>query len=273
MDYLSRMKERLDGREAFVPHHLGRKEEIRKFADLVGIKTPKIYASGSIDEILHAELPEKFVLKPSFASTSIGIHILESRDSGLYDLMHGKPISHEEIIDEANSISERFLGNAASGIFLIEELLRDHDGAFPPPDIRAYAFQGVIGMILVEHHIDGPARAMYFDGEFLPFPDVHSRYSVADGMEHLETIVEAQTPRNWEQILNVATRISYAVPSAFCRIDMYDAQDGINLGEITFLPGTFYYKNRKIMSPAESERLGRLWAEAEERLEGSYKSW
>lgn len=273
MDYLSRMKERLEGREAFVPHHLGRKEEVRKFADLVGVKTPKIYEAGTIHKILASDLPETFVLKPSFASTSIGIHVLESRESGLFDLLQDRPISHTEIIDEACNISERILGDASSGIFIIEELLRDHDGSFPPPDIRAYAFQGVIGMILVEHHIDGPARAMYFDGDFLPFADVDSRYSVADGMDHLEKIVEARTPRNWPEILNVAKRISHAVPSAFCRIDMYDAQNGINLGEITFLPGTFYYKNRKIMSQAESERLGRLWGEAETRLTGSHRSW
>lgn len=79
----------------------------------------------------------------------------------------------------------------------------------------------------------------------------------------------AVTPANAGEILNVARRVSAAVPSAFVRVDLYDTPKGVYLGELTFYPGTFYYKNRKLMHPMEAERLGRMWDSAAERLAGS----
>ena len=48
-----------------------------------------------------------------------------------------------------------------------------------------------------------------------------------------------------------------------------DTPAGPVLGEITFYPGTFFYKNRKLMAPEEAVRLGAMWGVAEKRLAGS----
>nr|WP_246475882.1 ATP-grasp fold amidoligase family protein [Brevibacterium renqingii] len=267
------MKLRLAGGENYVPHRLGRKSEVTQLANLIGVKTPKRYAVANIEDVLSSDLPDEFVLKPLFASTSIGVNILRRTEDRFIDLMSGDQLTRDLLIEQARSISLRFLDDERKGEYIAEELLRDHEGAFPPPDIRAYTFQGEIGMILKEHHLTAPARAMYFDGDFLPFHDVHNRYGVARGMEKLESIEEAVTPENWQNILRVAKRVSTSVPSAFCRVDMYDAQGGIYLGEITLLPGTFYYQNRKLMSQSEAERLGRMWTRAKTRLEGTAETW
>ena len=86
----------------------------------------------------------------------------------------------------------------------------------------------------------------------------------------MEAIVdEAEPPEGAEALLAVARRVSTAVPSAFCRVDLYDTPAGPVLGEITFYPGTFFYKNRKLMAPEEAVRLGAMWGVAEKRLAGS----
>lgn len=273
MDYFDFMKRRLGGEDKFVPHHLGRKQEVRRFADLIGVRTPREFGVGAISELMEGDLPEEFVLKPTFASTSIGVHLLRRDADGYSDMVTGSPVLASELIDEGRRLSTRFLGDEQRGTFVVEELLRAPDGSFPPADIRAYCFQGTIGLILMEHHISGPAKAMYFDDQFLPFSNVDDRYGIAHGMEHLESIEVAKTPNNWEEILKVARRVSVAVPTAFCRVDLYNAAGGVALGEITFLPGTFYYRNRKIMHQAEAERLGRLWHEAESWLAGSDETW
>ena len=156
------------------------------------------------------------------------------------------------------------------GEFLVEELLSDRRGVTPPADVRCYMFQGECGFILVEDHIAGPAAASYFNGDFSPMTDVHDRFGVHPGVTHLEAIVdEAEPPEGAEALLAVARRVSTAVPSAFCRVDLYDTPAGPVLGEITFYPGTFFYKNRKLMAPEEAARLGKMWEAAEKRLAGS----
>lgn len=271
MDYFRHMQERLAHQEKFVPGRLGDKKLVRRFADFIGVQTPEILFRGPMASLGWNTLPEEFVLKPAFASTSIGVMLLSKGEDGQYvDLLDASRLTPEEIIEKCNAISTRYYNDAERGEFIVEQLLRDGQGNTPPQDIRFYAFQGEIGMILKEDHLNsGATQAMYFDGDFLPFSDVKSRYSVAAGVSQAEEVVEAVTPDNWFNLLAVAKRISVAVPSAFCRIDLYDTSEGIFLGEITFYPGTFYYGNRKIMSQGESERLGRMWDLATERLAGS----
>lgn len=271
MDYFERMGRRIDGKERFVPGFLGSKERVRQIADIVGVRTPKVFAMGSIDDLLSRALPAEFVLKPDFASTSIGVKLLRRNDGGFTDLVTGLGVSKSEIEESSKAVSRRYYDGGTHGTFLAEEILRDRDGGTPPQDIRAYAFQGEVGMVLMETHLTNPAKAMYFDGDFLPFPDINDRYGVAEGQGHLEEVVEAHVPPSWRELLNVAKRVSMAMPTAFCRVDMYETSDGVCLGEITFYPGTFITRTRKIMHHAEAERLGRMWGEAEERLRGSHE--
>lgn len=271
MDYLSLIHKRIIGNEKNVPGKIGRKDIVRSFCDLIGVKTPNIIHASKLEEIHPNNLPENFVLKPSFASTSIGVKLLRKEKNSFIDLIEKKEISWETIKKESIEISKKIYDEKFNeAVFLIEELLFDHEGNTPPQDIRFYAFQGEIGMILKEDHLtDDSTHAMYFDGNFIPFPDVNSRYGVAQQAKNLEYIVEAEVPNNWQALLNVAKRVSSAVPSPFARIDLYDTPNGIYLGEVTFTPGTFYYKDRKIMSQAESYRLGRMWLDAEKKLFGS----
>lgn len=271
MDYFGRMKKRLSGQEAYVPAHLGDKKLLRTFAANLGVRTPKVTFFGPSAGVGENEFPDEFVLKPAFASTSIGVLLLaKNGEDGFLNLLSGDDLSSDDLVAHCREISERFFGDGSKGNFIVEELLRAVDGTTPPQDIRFYSFQGEIGLILKEDHLTGSAaRAMYFDGNFLPFADLDRRYGVAPGAEELEEIVEAQVPENWPELLAVARRVSVSVPTAFCRVDLYNAQVGVCLGEITFFPGTFYYADRKIMKPAEAERLGRLWGDAEARLAGS----
>ena len=271
MDYLEHMKLRLNSGESFVPARIGDKKLIRQFCDLVGIRTPKIYLRGFQSQLKNFNFPEEFVLKPAFASTSIGVMLLTRMgDSTFKNLITAEVITLDEILQKCAEISSRYYDDSSQGNFIVEELLRDENGSTPPQDIRFYAFQGQIGMILKEDHLSGnAAKAMYFDGDFLPFPDVSQRYSVAKAASQLEVIVEAKTPKNWKELLSVAKRVSVAVPTSFCRVDLYDTPNGVVLGEVTFFPGTFYYRDRKIMSQSEAERLGRMWDNASERLVGS----
>ena len=271
MDYFAHMERRLSGQEDFVPARIGDKHLIRKFADLIGVRTPHVLFRGTLQEMADLDLPDEFVLKPSFASTSIGVFILRKvHNRAFTNLIDQSVVLWDDLISSCEAVADRYSFDVGSAVFIIEEVLRDVDGTTPPQDIRFYAFQGAIGMILKEDHMSGgTTKAMYFDGNFLPFSDVFACYSVADNVKHLEEIVEAKTPANWRELLAVASRVSVAVPTAFSRVDLYNTSNGVVLGEVTFFPGTFYYRDRKLMSQSEADRLGRLWDEAEQRLRGS----
>lgn len=266
-DYLSRLARRLKGEEAGIPSFLGRKTEVPRFAKYVGVQVPESFFVGAKADLAFSEFPDEFVLKPDFASTSMGVHLLRKDGDDFIDLSTGHTISEETLFQRLDKVAEKYYDNVDAAIYRVEQLLRDHDGGTPPSDLRCYCFQGVIGMILKENHQGpGPTRLMYFDGDFRPFVDLEDRYSIVESVRHLDEIVEAVIPNNWRAIKAVAERVSRAVPSPFVRVDLYDTPDGVFLGELTFYPGPYYYGNRKLMSPMESERLGRLWGEAEERL-------
>lgn len=268
--YFDYMRRRLEGGESGVPATLGDKKATLNFAKLIGIAKSEEYYIGPISGLVLDELPEEFVLKPVYASTSIGIYLLRKESDGsLYDLVSQERLKLSDIVAAYNNIAKRYNKKPGDAHYIAEELLKSPEGTTPPPDIRAYAFQGECGFFLVEDHIKGKAEATYFNGDFSLMTDVRERFGIASGMEHLEEIVERPTPENYQEIINVTKRISTSIPTAFCRIDMYSTEKGIYLGELTFFPGTFYYHNRKIMKPVEAERLGKLWKEAELRLKGS----
>ncbi|EJC61308.1 hypothetical protein QWA_15712 [Alcaligenes faecalis subsp. faecalis NCIB 8687] len=265
------MERRLAGAEKNVPARLGGKRVIREFCDLIGINTPSVLQVDILEKLDQKKLPEYFVLKPSFASTSIGVYLLKKSGNNFFDILKNKEYTWNEIKTKCNDVAKRYFGeNNETAIFIIEELLIDGNGKAPPDDIRFYAFQGEIGLILKEDHMtSNRVESMYFDGNFLPFTDLENRYSIAETAKNSEIIIDAIVPENWQALLNVAKRISYSVPTAFARIDLYDTPKGIYLGEVTLTPGTFYYKNRKLMSKSEASRLGRLWLDAEKRMQGS----
>ena len=209
------------------------------------------------------------MVKPTFASTSVGVTLIEVRDGELFDLVKGSPLSRDSIFADLLEVERRFLKVNAPGHYLVEELLETPDGAYPPPDIRFYMFQGEVGFILVEDHISGHAEASCFDSSFKPMADVHKRFGVHEKVRHLESITHRSAPQSAEELIALAKRVSVAVPSAFARIDLYDTNRRPVLGEITLYPGTYYYKNRKLMSDCEARRLGLLWDRAEEKLKGT----
>lgn len=266
--YLQYMRDRMDGREPLVPIAMGAKPVVRKLANVMGIRTPREYYRGSILQIEWDDLPDFFALKPAFASTSIGVYLLQRISKGVYlDSREQREITVEDILARERAILERYQLSEERGQFIIEQLLRDYDGNVPPPDIRVNAFFGELGMIYIDDHLSGSiARSSYFDGNFQPFSDLSSRYAIHEQARHWQEIVERPPTPNAELIKTVAKRLSLAIPCAFVRLDLYDTPEGVYLGEITFFPGAFFYEEVKLMLPLENERLGEMWYEASQRL-------
>lgn len=270
MSYLERMRARIEGREQGVPIWMADKIGLRTFAKSIGVRTPTIFREHRGLQFDFEGLPDEFVLKPVFGSTSLGVFLLQRGKGGrLTNLVTGADITYSEIVEEERRICAFFEQDEADALFIVEELIRGPVGEVPPQDIRFYSFQGEVGLILCEDHMRGSTKAMYFGPGFLPLADLEEKYSIDDRVANIEEICTAVVPLGAVDLLAVARRISVAIPTPFARIDLFDSRSGPVLGEVTLYPGTFYYRNRKIMSSAEDLRLGELWASAETRLRGT----
>ena len=97
MDYFNHMQQRLANQEKFVPGRLGDKKLVRQFADLIGVQTPLVFFRGPLTSLKWSTLPAEFVLKPAFASTSIGVMLLRKNVEGNYEnLLNSSLVTVEE---------------------------------------------------------------------------------------------------------------------------------------------------------------------------------
>jgi len=216
-----------------------------------------------VEDIDLEGLPENFVLKPTFMSSSYGVMVLTRTETGWRDDLWNKTYSLETIKTEQKRHWDA--SPASEKRFIVEEKIEDVTGALVPDDWKFFAFQGRIGLI---HRVvrDSPRnRHAFFSGDFVPIASSDTDLITVN--DKIVNRVAVHPPENWNSLVNAAKRVSTAVPSPFVRVDMYNSVRGPIFGEFTLVPGTFFYEDREKMMPALSTRLGQLWVEAERDLE------
>lgn len=116
MNYLDRMRHRIEGKESRLPAYLGDKRKVREIAQLMGIRVSEIYFDGKLEDLQWSELPNEFVLKPSFASTSIGVYLLQRQEDGTYlNILTNKLVELAAIEEHLKTVALRFLGDEDRG--------------------------------------------------------------------------------------------------------------------------------------------------------------
>lgn len=264
MDYLTRIRARARGEERGVPGFLHDKTRATQFVEMIGgptLKTLRTFEKPT--EFNFDGLPETFVLKPTFSSSSLGVMVLERREnSKFHDHLRNRALETNAIQTEQIGLAERHPKSKHQ--WIVEEKVKDAEGHFVPDDYKFYCFQGDIGLIHRTIRRSPLNQHAYYDGDFVPLHDPDG--TVIWTHDGILDRVQVAPPENWEQMLNVARRISVAVPSPFVRVDMYNTPSGPVFGEFTLVPGTFFYEDREKMSLPLSTQLGRLWEQAEKKL-------
>lgn len=220
---------RLDAGRDTVPHwRLPRKLFGYRLAASHGVRVPAVYAVWRrIDDIDLDGLPETFVLKSDRGSTSQGVLPLRRHPEGY------RVVSTDEVLD-VDAIRDRYRGlrsrGRAGGPYFAEEMLTDGTGSALPHDVKAYSFYGEVGQVLVravpEHGVTASLRKRYVLADGTDVPDT---YPMQDPGIPL--------PSRFDEAVEVARRLSTAVPFPFVRVDLYDCPDGVTMGELTLVPG------------------------------------
>lgn len=173
---------------------------------------------------------EECVIKPRQAHSSRGVMSLRRVGEVTFTCLQQRcELSLVEILDDLyRDMREHQFPNH----WQLEELLLPPSGLLRPvDDFKFYAFRGRVGLILQVSRATQGTHYRWYDRDWQP---------VQTG-KYAEALDPALLPpRAPDAMLALAERVSAALPTPFCRIDLYEARQGLVLGELTPEPGTYH---------------------------------
>ncbi len=222
------------------------------FARSHGVAVPEIFGLWDRPaDITWDELPDAVVIKSVRGRSARGVLPLRRSPGGWTPVTRATELTSAEL---AASLQAQEDADRIGGPYFAEELLGDGDGL--PVDVKVHAFFGEISHVLLRRaaiHQDPRAtafRVILADGSD-PGP-------VLRGLRHDHDI---PVPSNLGALMEVASRLSRAIPRPFIRVDLYDVDGRIVFGELTPRPG-----HLMDYGPRLDEHIGHFWERAQARV-------
>lgn len=232
---------------------LTRKLTSYSFARSHGVDVPRIFGIWDRPEDIDWDtLPDAVVIKSATGTAARGVIPLRRVENGWTPVTTTDIVTPSQIVD---SLTSRELARRVGGPYFAEELLGGA-GDRLPVDVKVHAFYGEVGHVLLRRvNIHRNAKTTVFR---VILPDGTDAGPVLRGLVHDHDI---PVPANLDALMEVAARLSIAIPRAFIRVDLYDIDGRIVFGELTPRPG-----HLMDYGPEQDERLGQLWERAQARL-------
>jgi hypothetical protein len=222
------------------------KAQIPEIADAAGVPIPRrIYDAVHYEDIGWSKLPSAVVIKPLWGAGTAGVRVLTRDKSGWFEALSGRLWTNSEL---AHSHEHLIQEGLVSRDLIIEEKVGH--GVEPPPDWKFFTFQGQVELVQ-ESVQTGGTRFCFYDLEWRRLKKVHY-LKVSDW--------SLPGPAVPERLLDAARKVSMAVPLPFVRVDLYEQDGQVLLGELTPYPG------QRMFRPSWDHKLGRAWEMAEARL-------
>lgn len=232
---------------------LNNKRNAYKFIDSLGVKRPEIYAFNQ--PLAKIEPKKGTVLKPENGSSSHGVFIFDEQ-GGAFEVRSGETLpTVDKALAKATKMVES--GTIKKDSWLLEEFIGDFDQGrpLPPVDLKFYCFYGEVGFVLEVERADQTRYCEWLpDGRLAETGRYEGRSFVGSGFTN-------------EQ-LEIAKRVSQAIPTPFMRIDFIKSKNAFSFGEFTPRPGQFSSFNKEF-----DRYLGECYLSAESRLMSSVKEY
>ncbi|WP_445000725.1 ATP-grasp fold amidoligase family protein [Halomonas mongoliensis] len=170
------------------------------------------------------------VIKPRQAHSSRGVLSLRRIDEITFNcLQQRRPM---RLVDILEHLYTEMREHQFPNHWQLEELLLPPSGLLRPvDDFKFYAFRGRVGLVLQVARSQQGQRYRWYDRDWHPVDT--GKY---DGAQD-PTLLPPRAPG---ELLAVAERVSASLPVPFCRIDLYETHQGVVLGELTAVPGTYH---------------------------------
>lgn len=194
-------------------------------ADLL---VPMLGVYQDANKIPFGELPDSFIIKSTHAS---GWNLLCTSKQEL-DVSAAREQIARWISSSFFPVGREWVYKHIPRAVIVEELIADGQGR-PPDDYKIFTFHGEPKFIQVcRKQTNGERRDLYTpDWERIPceygFPNIESR---------------VPRPENLSELLDLAGKL--AKPFPFVRVDLYNVDERIYFGELTFFPAKGAVKSR-----------------------------
>lgn len=230
---------------------------VKELGASIGVRTPEVYGTWqTLDEIDFDSLPDAFVIKANSGANSNGVVPL-FRDNDLWRVA-SSTISGD-IHSVLKPLREKVDQGLVSGPFFVEQLLGSKTDFTIQNDIKIYSFYGQPGIAWVKKSLDfyggkDTKRSTFFDvnGE--------RALNAASVTKADHTIVR---PEHLPEAFDIAGQISLATRLPQIRVDLFEHEGQIYLGEITPRCG---HRSRRSFGQPWDEYLGNLWEHAHVRI-------
>lgn len=212
------------------------KYEVRHYIESIGLKSILVRCFGvyeSVEKIKWDNLPNSFVLKDTLGSG--GNSVILVRDKLKEDFNKIK-IQLQEWLDESHQHKsggrEWPYYTGKKHRIIIEEFIHSNQENGGLIDYKFLCFNGKTELVyvLADRIIGQEAGCGFFDSDFNRLPYTEN--------DELPLKREIKKPKNFEKLKEIAEKIAKEFPCA--RIDLYNEQDEIKFGEITFFDGSGY---------------------------------
>ena len=199
--------------------------------DLFIPKTYKIYKDAN--EINIQELPEKFVLKCNHGSGLVFVCL----DKETFDLNKAKTELNKSLKENYALKGLEYHYEYIEPYIMAEEYLNDEKHIMPI-DYKFYSFNGKVENILVCSNRENRLKLDDFDLEWNLQNHTLSEWKSENKIEK---------PKNLEKMIKIAEELGKDF--LFVRVDLYEINDKIYFGELTFTPGnaTINYYNQETL--------------------------
>lgn len=228
---------------------------LRELADVTHLKTPRLLQGPiPIDDVRFHSLPDEFVIKPDRGDSGAGVYVLKRRGAKYRDLLRkGRILSERDIKSELHDLDNR--GLISGHAILAEQALVTDDGAEIVHDFKFYCFQGHIPLVMQIARGDSDRGYKYYDGEWR---------DLGKARWHRSANPELPIPSTPDALLDAAALVSLTLPLPFVRVDLYEWEGQVFLGEATPMPGPTQRFRRRL-----DVTLGMAWDGAVGRLQAS----
>lgn len=228
----------------------------QRLAESHGVATPEVFdVWPDLDQVNLEQLPDGFVLKSDRGAGGKGVLAMQRMGPDRYRVVgRPGPWTAQRALDHLRTVAAT---GKIDGPYFAEQLLRTPQGEPVTDDIKIYSFYGEVGQVLLRRLADPTDPST-----------IRNRYVSAGGADlravRSERAISTQipVPDSLPQAVRIAEHLSRAVGLPFCRVDVYDTDAGVILGEITRAPG-----GPQQYRPAHDEQLGLAWDRARWRLE------
>ena len=194
-----------------------------------GYTVPLLGVYEDVNDIDFESLPEKFVLKTTMGAGSRDVFIVKDKSKADIDYLKYQLSYYQQ--DYMNSYNWS-LARGSKGVesrIIIEEYLEELSDDVS--DYKFFCFNGEVKCFYIANNFakfKSTKTLTYYDmnGERLPFR--YDGYLLSNEKKYVPT-------KNFEKMTEIAKKLSQGFP--YVRVDMYDLEDKIYVGELTFCPG------------------------------------